>query len=1063
MKKYLIFCVIIVILVISFPAFVSASGTNGFTQIIPSGKVWYFNSPWGIAVDSSGNVYVVDSFNNCICKFDSSGIVLRKWGSEGNGEGQFKYPRGIALDSSGNVYVADTNNNRIQEFDSEGVFIKAWGSNGTGDGQFQYPYGIAVDSGGNVYVTDDNNDRIQKFDKECVFIKAWGSKGSGNSQFSAPWDIATDSSGDLYVADMVNNRIQKFNSEGVFIKSWGGNGTGDGQFQHPCSIAVDGSGYVYVTDVGNKRIQKFDKEGNFQGKWGSEGSGDGQFSSPYGIAVDGGGNVYTADNANKCIQKFDANGAFKVKWGSSGSGDGQLSYPYGIAIDSSGNLYVVDTGNYRIQKFGSNGSFLAKWGSNGTGDGQFIHPYGIAVDSGGNAYVADTSNNRIQKFDSNSGFIKTWGSNGSGDGQFQNPSGIALDNSGNVYVADTSNNRIQKFDKDGNPLGKWGSSGSGDGQFSSPIGIVLDSSGNVYVADTDNNRIQKFDSAGGFIKAWGSSGSGDGQFNSPYGIAVDSSGNVYVADTANNRIQEFDKDGKFLGKWGSNGTEDGQFNLPHGIALDSNGNVYVADRYNHRIQKLVAYTVSFDAQGGSTVPDIKNVVSGSKISAPAEPVKSGYTFGGWYREAELINKWDFSNDTVTASVTLYAKWTTNATGGGSTPSAPEPTYNANVSGAGLTAVNLPITVNKDTNNATLEVGTQLGSVFKSGEAAVINIPTIPGINSYTLGIPVAYLSMADGKGTLTFNSNIGSITILGNMFEGVAGLEGKKAEITIGCGNKSGLSEAAKAAIGDRPLIQLEVKIDGKSIEWNNPNAAVTISIPYKPTAAELENPDNIIIWYIDGNGNTVSVPNGHYDPATGSVSFTTNHFSQYAVGYNKVSFKDVAEGAWYSKAVGFIAARGITSGLGNEQYNPGEKLTRGQFIVMVLKAYGISPDQNPTDNFADSGNTYYTNYLATAKRLGISGGVGNNRFAPDNQITRQEMFVLLYNALKATGKVPNLTGSKTLVEFSDGGQVASWAKDAMTFFVQTGTISGNGGKLSPIATTSRAEMAQVLYNLLSK
>ena len=87
------------------------------------------------AVDSSNNVYVADQDNNRIQKFDSSGKFITKWGSYGNGDGQFHNPDGIEVDSSGNVYVSDTDNNRIQKFDSNGTFITQWGS-GSSDGQF---------------------------------------------------------------------------------------------------------------------------------------------------------------------------------------------------------------------------------------------------------------------------------------------------------------------------------------------------------------------------------------------------------------------------------------------------------------------------------------------------------------------------------------------------------------------------------------------------------------------------------------------------------------------------------------------------------------------------------------------------------------------------------------------------------------------------------------------------------------------------------------------------------------------------------------------------------------
>ncbi len=181
------------------------------------------------------------------------------------------------------------------------------------------------------------------------------------------------------------------------------------------------------------------------------------------------------------------------------------------------------------------------------------------------------------------------------------------------------------------------------------------------------------------------------------------------------------------------------------------------------------------------------------------------------------------------------------------------------------------------------------------------------------------------------------------MLTGVSGISGSKADIAIGQGDKDNLPDAVKAAIGDRPLVQLSLSIDGKQTDWSNPDAPVTVSISYTPpTAAEFANPESIIVWYIDGSGNVVSVPNGRYDPTTGMVTFTTTHFSDYAVAYNKVSFKDVAESAWYSKAVGFIAAREITAGTGGGNFSPEAKLTRGQFIVMLMKAYDIAPDADP-------------------------------------------------------------------------------------------------------------------------
>ncbi len=250
-----------------------------------------FSNPMGVAVDSSGNVYVVDQLNHRIQKFDGSGEFITKWGSWGSEDGQFSDPRGVAVDPFGNVYVADMNNNRIQKFDNSGIFIVKWDS--------VSPHDVAVDSSGNVYV--DCGDRIQKFDSSGTFIAEWCSGGSCGQLSS--YGFAVDSSGNVYVADD-SCRIRKFDSNGIFITEWGSWGSGNGQFTFPTDVAVDSSGNVYVADTDNHRIQKFDSSGAFITKWGSEGSGDGQFSDPQGIAVDFSDNVYVADTYNGRIQKF---------------------------------------------------------------------------------------------------------------------------------------------------------------------------------------------------------------------------------------------------------------------------------------------------------------------------------------------------------------------------------------------------------------------------------------------------------------------------------------------------------------------------------------------------------------------------------------------------------------------------------------------------------------------------------------------------------------------------------------------------------------------------------------
>jgi tripartite motif-containing protein 71 len=117
-----------------------------------------------------------------------------KWGSPGGGDGQFNEPVGIAIDSSGNVYISD-HNSRIQKFDMNGTFLLKWGSGGNGDGQFLGPLGIGIDSSNNVYVADWFNNRVQKFDSDGNYLTQWGSTGNNNGEFNNPHDIAVDSRG----------------------------------------------------------------------------------------------------------------------------------------------------------------------------------------------------------------------------------------------------------------------------------------------------------------------------------------------------------------------------------------------------------------------------------------------------------------------------------------------------------------------------------------------------------------------------------------------------------------------------------------------------------------------------------------------------------------------------------------------------------------------------------------------------------------------------------------------------------------------------------------------------
>ena len=372
------------------------------------------------------------------------------------------------------------------------------------------------------------------------------------------------------------------------------------------------------------------------------------------------------------------------------------------------------------------------------------------------------------------------------------------------------------------------------------------------------------------------------------------------------------------------------------------------------------------------------------------------------------------------------------------------------------------TINATFSIVSSDSGNHSSSGGRATKSETTEITTTVSGNTATVNIPKAALEQAaSGKDGLKLSTPVASLSFdtaaLSTIFGKTAG-DVKIIAIKV---DAASLSTETQQLIGDRPVFNFSVTSGNNTVSQFGGN--VTVSVPYTPKAGE--DADAIVIHYINSEGKPEAVPNCKYDPATKTVTFTTNHFSKYAVGYNKVSFGDVKAGAWYENAVDFTAARGIVTGTGNGNFSPDGKLTRGQLLVMLMRAYGIDPDTNLSNNFSDAGNTYYTGYLAAAKRLGITEGLGNNQYAPNKQITRQEMFTLLYNTLKVNGELPEGAekANGALTGYSDADSVASWAKDPAGALANAGIVGGSNGKLSPKNTTTRAEMAQVLYNLLSK
>ncbi|KAG2473406.1 MAG: hypothetical protein NPMRTH4_1350002 [Nitrosopumilales archaeon] len=255
-----------------------------------------------VAVDSQNNLYVLDSGDLKIKKFDSNGNLIMSWGSIGSGDQKLENPSGIFVDAK-NVHVADKGNGRIVTYDMDGNFLGFWGTSEIDSQSLRNPDDIVLDSFGTFYVSDSGWNKILKFDEFGKFVGEIKSLQTAAAKFSGSNSIVSDQNM-LFILITKDNRILQFSNEGNFVKSFGTTGEDDGKFLNPNSLAIDKNGNLLVADSGNHRVQVLDQNGKFLTKWGTFGTGYAQFLKISGIAVDSQGSVFTADSQANRILKF---------------------------------------------------------------------------------------------------------------------------------------------------------------------------------------------------------------------------------------------------------------------------------------------------------------------------------------------------------------------------------------------------------------------------------------------------------------------------------------------------------------------------------------------------------------------------------------------------------------------------------------------------------------------------------------------------------------------------------------------------------------------------------------
>jgi trimeric autotransporter adhesin len=604
-----------------------------------------------VALDASGNLYVATAQLNQIWVVSPSGAVTEVIGNGSpgySGDGgpaisaSFNKPGGLALDSSGNLYIADTYNHRIRKVSAATGKISTVAGTGvsgySGDqgpataAQLFRPLGVAVDAAGNLYIADTLNMVVRKVDAATGIVHTvagntalttynggfpFGSySGDGGPATSAgldqPSGVAVDQAGNIYIADSVFTIVRKVTVATGIITTVAGNGkftglgatNGDGGLATSATvdvsaIALDSAGNIYVAGLSAvRKVSSADGvittvAGDPNLSINITGKGDGgpataaAIGGPTGIALDAASNFYIAEPASGTVRKVTAStGIITTAVGNYANGyngddipaiNAQLRLPVGVAVDSGGNLYLAandlvrkvaaDTGIMRTiaGQIAPNGPLMTGDGIPATGasltpavDAGFIPRYGIALDSSGNLYVTEAA--RVRKVAATTGIISTVAGNlttsvpggfpygYSGDGgpatsaKLNGPSGVAVDSSGNLYIADTYNSAVRKV------TAATGLITTIAGGLNMPTGVALDSAGNLFIANQGHHDIRKVAAGTGIVTVVAGTGvagySGDGgpssraQLSQPSGVAVDNAGNLYIADQGNSAVRK---------------------------------------------------------------------------------------------------------------------------------------------------------------------------------------------------------------------------------------------------------------------------------------------------------------------------------------------------------------------------------------------------------------------------------------------------------------------------------------------------------------------------------------------
>jgi len=517
------------------PVYSTTLGVTG----VPGSDNLHFNCPYHIIIDSLDIMYVADEANHRVqrCEYSTGWIcsTFHGTGIEGSGADQLRWPDGIAVDTSNNVYIVDSNNGRVKKCDPSGTCTNF----ATG---FWWPQDVAVDSSLNVYISDYSQSAVFKFNPSGTTSTAFvGIPGipytTTHPMLNSPWGIAVNADGSLYITEDYGQRLIKLNPDGSQLWTVGEPGIW-GPWNDPNhfgvirgSPAVDSDGRIYVPDTYNHIIKIYNPDSTFYNYLGiGWGSGQYQFKEAFGVTISPvNGDIYVVERDNNRVQIFDKFRVFKGYLDNSITG-ADFDGPRGVWVDNSGYVYVSDRDNYRVQVF--NSSLVLQYTIGVKNDCGWEYDYlcaptGITVDKDGRIYIVEQWNNRVQVFDSSGAYLATIGGDwGSKPPQMRAPRGVAVDDRGNVYVTDHYNHRVLKFSPGivgweqvnvngfGSVYNQWANAlevfnntlyaGTHNGQHGGEIWKLNSSWAPVKTggfSDSNNTAIQMLKTSGGYLYA----------------------------------------------------------------------------------------------------------------------------------------------------------------------------------------------------------------------------------------------------------------------------------------------------------------------------------------------------------------------------------------------------------------------------------------------------------------------------------------------------------------------------------------------------------------------------------